>query len=294
MSRLFPRSVVILCALLLLTSCGGGSGNANNLNIYVADGPIDNAASVMVSLTEVAVTGDQGTQYFPFPSSTPINFYQLQGGLSQFLISTSLPAGHYTSITLYFDAAPGTLDSNITLIGNGNTYPLVIPAGQPTTYTVPVNFIVFQNINANYTLDLDLRKSVLPDPTNPNQYLLQPSLRAVNNSDFGNITGTVANTLVSSGCNPAVYVYSGNVTPTDVNVNAPAGSVQPISSALVGINGTTAEFAFSVGFLPPGQYTAAFTCQANLDDPTKTDNIQFLATATTSVAAGNTAFINLQ
>lgn len=294
MPRLLARSAAALCALLLLSSCGGSGGNNNNLNIYVADGPIDNASSVTVTLTEISVTGDQGTQYFPFPSATAINFYQLQAGLSQFLISTSLPTGHYTAITLYFEAAPGTLDSNITLIGNGNTYPLVIPAGQPTTYTVPVNFIVFQNITANYTLDLDLRKSVLPDPTNPNQYILQPSLRAVSNSDFGNITGTVANTLVSSGCNPAVYVYSGNVTPTDVNVNAPAGTVQPISSALVGVNPTTAQFAFSVGFLPPGQYTAAFTCQANLDDPTKTDNIQFLAKTTTSVAASNTTFITLQ
>lgn len=294
MSRLITRSAAVLCALLLLTSCGGSSGNNNNLNIYLADAPIDDASSVVISLTEVAVTGDQGTQYFPFSASTPINFYQLQGGLSEFLISVSLPAGHYTSITLYFDAAPGTLDSNITLIGNGNTYPLVIPAGEPTAYTVPVNFIVFQNINANYTLDLDLRKSVLPDPSNPYQYLLQPSLRAVSNNDFGNITGTVTNTLISSGCNPAVYVYSGsNVKPTDVNINAPPGSVQPISTALVGVNVTTSQFAFSVGFLPPGQYTAAFTCQANLDNPTTTDNIQFTATTNVTVTAGNTTFINL-
>ena len=294
MPRLILRSVLVLCALLLLTSCGGSGNNSNNLNIYVADGPIDNAASVVVSLTAIAVTGDQGTQYFPFPSSTPINFYQLQGGLSQFLITASLPAGHYTSITLYFDAPPGTLDSNITLIGNGNTYPLIIPAGKPIKYTVPVSFIVFQSISASYTLDLDLRKSVLPDPSDPNEYLLQPSLRAVNDDDYGIITGTVANTLVSSGCNPAVYVYSGKVTPTDVNINAPAGTVQPISSALAGINGTTSQFAFAVGFLPPGQYTAAFTCQPNLDDPTKTDNIQFLATTLATVVAGNTTFINLQ
>ena len=294
MPRLILRSAVILCALMLLSSCGGSGGNTNSVNIYLADAPIDNASSVIVSLTEVAVTGDQGTQYFPFATPLAVNFFQLQGGLSEFLISAGLPAGHYTSITLYFEAAPGTLDSNITLIGNGNVDPLVIPAGKPTQYSVPVNFIVFQNINASYTVDLDLRKSVLPDPSNPNQYLLQPSLRVVNNDDYGNISGTVANTLVSSGCNPAVYVYSGKVTPTDVNINAPSGSVQPISSALVGINGTTSQFAFGVGFLPPGQYTAAFTCQANLDDPTKTDNIQFLATTLATVAAGNTSFINLQ
>lgn len=294
MPRLLARFAAILCVALLLASCGGGSSsNSNNISLYLADAPIDQASSVVVSFTEIDVTGDQGTFPFPFPQSTPINIYQLQGGLSQFLFQGTLPAGHYTSITLYFDALPGTLDSYVTLVGNGNSYPLVIPAGQPTKITVPVNFIVFQNLTASYTLDLDLRKSVLPDPSDPNQYILQPSLRAVSNNAYGMITGTVANKLVSSGCAGAVYVYPGKVTPTDVNINAPAGSVQPISSALIGVNNTTGQFAFTVGFLPAGDYTVAFTCQANLDNPTTSDNIQFPSTTTTSVKAGSTAFITL-
>ncbi|MGH8308129.1 MAG: DUF4382 domain-containing protein, partial [Gammaproteobacteria bacterium] len=280
------------CTLLLITSCGGGGNNNNGLALYVADAPIDNVNSVNIALTEVDVTGDGSTQYFVFSTPTTLDFYQLQGGLSQFLLNASLPTDHYTSITLYFDAAPGTLDSNVSLIGGG-TFPLVIPAGAPTKITVPVNFIVFQNITASYTIDLDLRKSVLPDPNDPNQYLLQPALRAVDNADSGILTGSVANTLVGSGCSGAVYVYSGKVTPTDVNINAPAGTVQPISSALVGINGTTALFNFAVGFLPPGQYTAAFTCQAAQDDPTKTDNIKFLSTITATVSAGQTTFVSL-
>lgn len=293
MPRLVARFAAVLCVALMLASCGGGGGGSNSINIYLADGPVDQVSSVVVSITQIDVTGDQGTFTFPFPQSTPVDFYQLQGGLSQFLFSGNLPEGHYSSITLYFDALPGTEDSYVTLIGNGNTIPLVIPAGLPTKITVPVNFIVFQNINASYTLDLDLRRSVLPDPSDPNQYILQPSLRAVNNNEYGMITGTVANTLVSSGCAGAVYVYSGKVTPADVNINAPAGSVQPISSALVGANNTTGQFAFTVGFLPPGEYTAAFTCQADLDDPTKADSLKFLSTTTATVTANGTAYITL-
>ncbi|HVC37893.1 MAG TPA: DUF4382 domain-containing protein [Gammaproteobacteria bacterium] len=294
MLRLIARSAAVLCVLLPLASCGGGGGNTSNLNIYVADAPIDQVNSVNISLSEVDVTGDTGTQYFPFPAVTVLNFYQLQGGLSAFLINLALPAGHYTSITLYFEAAPGTLESNITLIGNGNTYPLVIPAGAPTKFTLPVNFIVFQNINASYTFDLDLRSSVLPDPSNPYQYILQPVLRAVNNTDIGSITGTVATSLVPSGCSPTVYVYSGNVTPTDVNINAPAGTVQPISSALVGLNNTTAIYNFTVGWLPPGLYTVAFTCQANQDNPTTADNILFTPVITATVNANQTTFVTLK
>ncbi|MGB9429774.1 MAG: DUF4382 domain-containing protein [Gammaproteobacteria bacterium] len=293
MFRLIIRSAVVLCALLSLSSCGGSGNNLPSLYLYLADAPIDQVNSVDITLTEVDITGDDGTQFFPFSTPVTENFFQLQGGLSAFLIQASLPAGHYTSITLYFEAAPGTLDSSVTLIGNGNTYPLVIPAGAPTTITVPVNFIVIQNINASYTIDLDLRKSIFADPNNPGQYILQPALRAVNNADAGTISGSVANTLIASGCAAAVYAYSGNVKPTDVNINAPAGTVQPISSALVGVNTTTAQFNFSIGFLPAGLYTLAFTCQASQDDPTKTDNIQFLSTTTATVTAGQTTFVNL-
>jgi len=292
MLRLIFRSVAVLCMLLWLTSCGSNS-NSSNLNIYIADAPIDQASSINITLTELDVTGDSGTYYFPFPGPISFNFYSLQGGLSAFLTSQPLPTGHYTSITLYFQADPGTFDSNISLIGNGNLYPLVIPAGAPTKFTLPVNFIIFNNISANYTIDLNLRSSVFLDPSNPNQYILQPSLRVIANADSGSITGTVANTLVTSGCSPSIYVYSGNVTPTDVNIYAPVGSVQPISSALVGVNSTTAIYNFTVGWLPAGTYTLAFTCEAGQDNPTMTDNILFTPVITATVNAGQTTFVNI-
>ncbi len=292
MLRLIAKCTVVPCALLLLTSCGYGSSSSSGLAISVADAPIDTANSVNITLTEMDVTGQGGIHYFPFPSPVTLNFYQLQGGLSQFLIDANLPPGHYSSITLYFAATPGTTVSNITFIGGG-TYPLVIPNGAPTTFTLPVNFYLTQNGTANYTIDLDLRKSIFPDTNNPGQYILQPSLRIVNNAEAGSITGSVANTLVTSGCSGAVYVYSGQVTPTDVNINAPPGTVQPISSALIGINGTTAQYNFTVGFLPPGLYTVAFTCQAAQDNPTRTDNISFISVQTTTVVSGQTSFVNL-
>ena len=293
MLRLIIRSVATLCMLLCLTSCGSNNNNTSNLNIYIADAPIDQASSINITLTELDVTGDNGTYYFPFPGPITFNFYNLQGGLSAFLTRQPLPTGHYTSITLYFEASPGTFESSLTLIGGGNSYPLVIPANAPTKVTLPVNFIIFNNISASYTIDLDLRSSIFLDPNNPNQYILQPSLRAIAVGDSGSITGTVANTLVTSGCSPSIYVYSGNVTPTDVNIYAPVGSVQPISSALVGVNSTTAIYNFTVGWLPAGTYTLAFTCEAGQDNPTMTDNILFTPVITATVNAGQTTFVNI-
>jgi Domain of unknown function (DUF4382) len=293
MLRLIKRSSAILCISACLSSCGSNS-NSSNLNIYIADAPIDQASSINITLTELDVTGDDGTYYFPFPAPITFNFYALQGGLSAFLTRQPLPTGHYTSITLYFEASPGTYQSNISLIGGGSTYPLVIPAGAPTKFTLPVNFIIFANISASYMIDLDLRRSVLPDANDPNQYILQPSLRAIALDEAGNITGTVANTLITSGCSPTIYVYSGKVTPTDVNINAPGGSVQPISSALVGVNSTTAIYNFTVGWLPAGTYTLAFTCEAGQDNPTTADNILFTPVITATVIAGQTTFVNIK
>jgi Domain of unknown function (DUF4382) len=293
MLRLILRSVAMLCILFLVASCGGGSSTPT-VNIYVADAPIDNASNIVITLTEVDVTGDNGTQYFPFPIPTPLDFYSLQGGLSRFLIRLGLPDGHYTSITLHFEANPGTQQSYIAFFGDSKIYPLVIPYGQPTKFTMPVNFIVFQSISASYTIDLNLRSSILPDPNNPYQYILQPVLYPINNADAGSITGTVASTLVPSGCYPTIYIYSGKVTPTDVNVYAPAGTVQPISSALVGLNATTGLYNFTVAWLPPGNYTVAFTCQANEDEPTTTDNILFSPVISAAVSAQQTTFVSLQ
>ncbi|MGH8398686.1 MAG: DUF4382 domain-containing protein [Gammaproteobacteria bacterium] len=291
MFRLITRSAAALCILLLI-SCGGGS-TTPTLGIYVADAPIDDVNGVYIQITEIDVTGDNGTLYYPFNATTTINFYGLQGGLSQFLLNVGVPEGHYTSITIHFQAAPGTFDSYITLIGNNNVYPLVIPTGAPSVFTLPVSFVVIQNINAAYTIDLNLRSSILPDPTNPYQYILRPVLYTINNNDQGSITGTVATTLIPSGCSPTIYVYSGNVTPTDVNVNAPSGTVQPISSALVGLNYTTAKYNFTVGWLPPGKYTVALTCEANLDDPTTANNLTFTPIITATVIANQTTYVDL-
>ncbi|MDE2234801.1 MAG: DUF4382 domain-containing protein [Gammaproteobacteria bacterium] len=291
MPRIIARCAAVLF-VLLLSACGGGNPSPT-LNLYMADAPTDQISAANISISEVTVTGDNGTLYYPFPAVTTLNFFALQGGLSAFLINVPLPAGHYTAITLYLEAAPGTTQSNVTLTGSGVNYPLVIPDGKPTKYTLPVNFIVYQNISANYTVDLNLRSSILPDPTNPYQFILQPDFRIIDNNDAGMISGTVAPSLVPSGCSPTVYVYSGQVTPTDVNVNAPPGTVQPISSALVGINFTTALYNFTVAWLPPGIYTVAFTCQAPQDDPTTADNITFSPVITATVNARQTTFVNI-
>lgn len=292
MSRLILRSV-LLCGVLLLTSCGGGGGSGiSGLTVYITDAPIDAATSVNIGFSGVYVRGSGGVYAFPLTTITP-DLYQLQGGVESYLVTQAdIPPGQYTAISLAISAAPGTASSYMQL-ADGTLHPIYIPSGEPTTITVPFNFTIPSSGNANITIDFDLRKSLIQDPNDPTKFILRPVLRAVDNNNQGTISGIVNTALLSSSCSPTVYVYSGSVTPTDVDVNAPAGTVQPITSALVGLNVTTGQYNFTAAFLPPGGYTVAFTCEANLDQPDTADTIKFSSVAHATVTNNTVTQVNL-
>lgn len=291
MSRLILRSV-LLCGVLLLSSCGGGSSGISGLTVYITDAPIDTATSVKIGFSGVYLRGSGGIYAFPL-NTISLDLYQLQSGVETYLITqASPPPGKYTAISIALSAAPGTTTSYLQR-SDGTVHPIYIPTGEPTTITVPFNFTIPASGQANITIDFDLRKSLIQDPNDSTKFILRPVLRAVNNDNQGTIDGIVNTSLFSSTCSPTVYVYSGNVTPTDVDVNAPAGTVQPITSALVGLNVTTGQYNFTAAFLPPGGYTVAFTCQAYLDQPDTADTIKFLSVSHATVTNNNVTQVNL-
>jgi hypothetical protein len=158
---------------------------------------------------------------------------------------------------------------------------------------MPIDFTLASGGTVNMTVDFDLRKSIIQDPNDSTKYLLNPSMRAIQNELSGTLTGSIATSLVTC-LTPAVYVYSGNVTPTDVDINAPVGTVQPFTTTLVGLNQTSALYNFTAAFLPAGTYTAAFTCQAPLDVINQANTIKFTAVTTGVVTDGGTTFVTLQ
>jgi hypothetical protein len=97
---------------------------------------------------------------------------------------------------------------------------------------------------------------------------------------YGTLTGVVADALVAdASCSNdlamdtgnAVYVYPGVVdTPSDIG----DADNDPQTTATVSQTGS-GDYGYEVNFLSVGEYTAAFTCQANDDDPEADDDIQF-------------------
>jgi len=78
-----------------------------------------------------------------------------------------------------------------------------------------------------------------------------------------------------------------------VDITAPASRVQPLSTALVGFNQTTANYNFTVGFLPVGDYTVAFTCEGQLDVANQSNAITFTSVTHATVQAHLTTFVAL-
>ena len=125
--------------------------------------------------------------------------------------------------------------------------------------------------------------------------ILKPALRLVDDTAVGNIQGQVTSTL-PSGCKPGVYLYSGTVTkPEDMNSTAASSDTnQPLASKVPDAT-TTPPYYYQFTFLPPGNYTVAFTCEADKDNPDQADTSVVIITpvATTAVTAGQTATVDI-
>ena len=264
-------------------TAGGGRGGEQNgfLSLSITDAPIDGASEVWVQFDSVVLKPASDSEAITLSFNPPmnINLLALQGQNSmQMLLNETLPAGIYDWLRLKITAKKdGVLDSYIKL-DDSSVHELDIPSGNESGLKIIGGLEVIANTPNNLTIDFDLRKSVVM--TGAGNYILIPVLKLVNDSETSSITGTVAlSTLTDPGCSDAdpstgnaVYLYDDfNITPDDVdNIG-----VEPVASALLALNNATGEYEYSFGFIPLGKYTAAFTCQADLDDPANDDNIAF-------------------
>lgn len=314
MRNLTLRSASVVLAALLLNSCGS---NPSGLTLSITDAPVDTALAVNVAIAEVDLVDTNGNNVsgVTFDPATTVDLFTFQGGLSAPLVEQlGVPAGNYKALIVTLATDPLSPQSSVSQPDGSHI--LYIPNGSPSKITVPVNFSVASNTVTNVTIDFDARRSVIQDPIDPTKYILIPSMRAVVNELSGSITGSVDATLISSVPNciqgMTVYAYSGSVQPTDVNITLPTGSVQPVSTALVGLNATSGQYNFTLAFLPTtltlpdavptNTYTLAFTCQGNEDTPNQSDavsvkpnllpnTIQFSSLTFATVQANTTVFV---
>jgi len=284
----------LLCAGFLaasLAACGGGGGgDTGTVNLGVTDAPVDSATAVVVQFTGVEAKPQGGRAVsFDFTVPRSIDLLALQGGDSELLLEdTELPAGPYEWLRLKVNAGRDASDSYIDL-DDGSRHALFIPSGNQSGLKLNGGFIVAADTTSNFTIDFDLRKSVHNPLGLDGDYILKPTLRIVDDSKVGTLTGTVgAETLAAENCTPAVYLYGGaGVTPDDEG-----SATAPLSTASLLLDAESGDYLYTAAYLPAGSYTVAFTCDAAEDDPAADDTLAFSSPAGATIVAGQTTTVD--
>jgi len=265
-------AALISVVALALAGCGSGtsSGSTGKVSFFMTDAPVDEAYAVVIAMTHFEVKPAEGRAFrLDIDHDKDENYRQInlleytKGKLATIITEEKLDAGEYEWLRIFFDAD----NSYIQIAEGGDTYPFFMPSGAQTGYKVIGGFSVREGEQIDYVLDFNVRESVLEPPGLARglgyRFLLKPTVRLMEISATGAVTGTVDNSLVTVNdeediCKggDAVYAFEG----FDVD---PAGeSVLPFISDIVEMNVDTGDFEYAFMFLPPGPYTLAFTCSA--------------------------------
>ena len=308
----FISCLAVAGMAVLLTACGsdsdggggGGGGSTGTASLSLTDAPIDDAYDVSVYFDGVEFQpkdGDRITFYLAddgsgscgvvesidettFPCKVNLLDYQGENKVT-LLDGVTLPSGQYSWVRLILNKYPGY----IILSEGGSLFDLRVPGGAETGLKLHGGFIVAAGNHTDYTIDFDVRKSI-HDPVGSSDYILRPTLRMVDNSEVGSLSGTIDSSVYvdNSECTGAVYVFSDVVSPPD-DLD---GTDDPITTALISTDGA---YEYTVGFLTEGEYLAAFTCDALADTTTVDDDsetVSFLSEATVTITAGENTVQN--
>ncbi len=277
---------MLMCAGL--GACGGGGGGGGEqqatgqLSLSITDAPVDDAMSVVVQFSGVAFKR-QGSQpeIVESLSARQLNLLEYQEGRAALLLDDiTLPAGNYEWIRLIVDNVPNVRDSYLVQM-TGEECELRVPSGAESGLKLNRGFTLPADGSVALTIDFDLRKSIHAPPGQSGgvpdcsqAYLMRPTLRIVDDANVGAIAGIVDSALVTDDCLPKVYVFEGQDVVADDIDEASAPDIDPYVVAGVGIENGSTAYGYRAAFVPPGQYTVAFTCSD--DDPAAEDELAFL------------------
>ncbi len=274
----------------------GGSGNVSSISLRLTDAPIDKLAKAVVEFTAVELKRQSGG-FIAFTLDNPmsIDLLTLQGGnTADLLINVPADADDYKEIRLFTSAA--AMANYVELLAGG-TQPLQIPGGSGSGLKLKQDFTVTENQAASFIIDFDLRQSIR-SPGNSGNYQFKPVMRLVTVAGAGNLSGTVNPALLTAPtCSDALvdsynaaYIFAGlNVVPDDINQSG--NNTEPVATATIAYDANSGNYVFTASFLPAGDYTIAFTCNADLEDLEADDNLFFFGTQNAAVIANNTVFL---
>lgn len=207
-------------------------------------------------------------------------------GLSQLTVikDTDFDRGNYNSIVL-------------TLVDNDVNSSYVQEADDErkelniTGTTLTIDGMRINSRQQTITIKFSLAQALQYISSSDTYQLTTKGIRVLDNDDGAAITGRVDSDLLDqvADCRSndqdtsnRVYLYSGrnltvsqlaDVYTSNSSTSIPANAIHPFDVALVRQNPSSTDWEYFLGFLPSGDYTLAFTCNAETDDSIDYDNI---------------------
>jgi hypothetical protein len=275
------KQISPIALALVLSACGGGGGGSasqGTLNLGITDGPpmLDGEhVDVVIEFNGVEVKpADGAAEQIDFSEPRTITISNYQGDERTFLLDgVLLDAGRYNWVRLKMNAEEQTLDSKI-VFKNGNEYSLFIPSAHQSGLKLNHPFTLDAGGLVDLTVDFELGKSVVAPKGLSPDYLFKPVLRIVETNIATVITGSVDRALLeddtgelSAACaDGGIFVYgypaaSGDPDDMGSSTNPPETTEAVVLNNSTGVD----EYSYTIGFMSPGIYTLALTCDADLD-----------------------------
>ncbi len=304
---------LVVATSAVLSACGGSSDDSSDVSptttgfsLAVSDAPVDSASEVVVVFDEVELTGDGAPIRFDVQDENgdprSIDLLTLPGSQFETIVAeTAIPTGAYSQLRL-------SVTSDSYIVTEEGTFPIRVPSGELKLD----GFTAQPGFDAAYTVEFDLRKSLV-DPVGQPVIMLKPrGVRLVLNDDVGTLEGSIAPTLLDDEqcaskmdlfTGNAVYLYEGeqssiNSLGDDADEGADDSEVRPFAIVPVTYDDVTQAYNFTAGFVPQGEYTASFSCSALFDEPeTDEDEVDGFSLQTldiTTVVAGETTTLDIE
>ena len=317
----------------LLSACGGSEGGSNfigvgggtdrtgSVSIGISDAPVDDVKEVWIEVDKITFkkSGNDDVVVDRFTSSDlnisdedsfQIDLLDYQGGNQAIVINDiELPAGRYTNMVLTI--LDEDLNRSYVVELDDERKQLNIPVASDTLSLG--SFTVEADGTQTFTIEFNLRKALTYTAGTVGNYNLKVrGIRIQDNDGDRAITGTVDSSLFNteSPCDDKadpnvgniVYLYEGhnlNVNnladifdPADSDTAVPDNAIEPFAAEAVVENGL-GQWIYRFAFLPAGDYTLVFSCNAADDDPEDYDGLtlplpsdQIIELTTTSSSAG--------
>ena len=269
----------------------------------MTDAPVDGVTEVWVEFTGVTLKPKNGAQVsYVFDTPKSVDLKDLTDGKVQLILDETVTAGDYVWMKLDVNADHDNVFDSYVVDSTGQVEILV----PPDRLKLGNLFTVTAGGGVSFVIEWNLRMG-LTNPLGLPGYKLQPSLRITDMNAHGTIAGTVDANLLppvdtnctsdqNTGAGNVVYIYQGfDVVPDDHDGIAP----DPLTTADVRLDDQGNQ-SYMAPFLPPGEYTAAFTCQGaddiapDPDDPglPVDDAIAFTAGINATVTEGQTTTVD--